>query len=679
MTQLAHEEYQETKWRGKPRHVWGNYNMRPRDEENVPPNLDYKAIEQIADGVEKMIRSWGNGQEREPYLPPCMSKKDVESCTSSPAACSIRGLQKNGQTSSPAIKSPLSEKGIAEDGGCNYMCPVQIQDGPGGVTTEISITGKCPAAGIGSSSISQIVRAESITNKDTHAEKSVTKTATYWYMESSNGNNPAGRVNSRQAEEIPESTGRTGGFRSTFNQSCYNDNVLGPRCWSTEDTDARPVLRSEGDELLLGNEAGESPNATPFAPTVETKLKNFHRKETKHSRKKETLSSKSLCKANQELNVPLNTSVILEQERAVQPRMLLTQIKPKDGALEVPPLPRVNIGNFDAIFDSIVIDDELLEKKLAALTTMPPTPLVNPAELSEDQRNKQVQDLQIALLECAMEYELKTIELKMKMKSLQTTSKQSDPESKSTSEKTPEQQMLYSKSSRESQIVESMKKQIFKLQREKAVLTKEFLLLQKKERKFETQQRSLDDALLRVNRLTKEVVKKEHELMEAQLIEKQTMVQLQETQEALAKAEAKRVPPNTSGMEPAKLVAALPSLREWIRTLKKDNSYEPIIFKMVDGYYSPGEDPDHTDALKPKSANETAADGAQKVVERMVHTLMKEVQALQRELGRLGGCRSLKPKPLPPQGVWGGQENKPGRTAAAGGSNPNGHKRFCAC
>ncbi|BBN13703.1 hypothetical protein MPTK1_6g05670 [Marchantia polymorpha subsp. ruderalis] len=644
MTQLAHEEYQETKWRGKPRHVWGNYNMRPRDEENVPPNLDYKAIEQIADGVEKMIRSWGNGQEREPYLPPCMSKKDVESCTSSPAACSIRGLQKNGQTSSPAIKSPLSEKGIAEDGGCNYMCPVQIQDGPGGVTTEISITGKCPAAGIGSSSISQIVRAESITNKDTHAEKSVTKTATYWYMESSNGNNPAGRVNSRQAEEIPESTGRTGGFRSTFNQSCYNDNVLGPRCWSTEDTDARPVLRSEGDELLLGNEAGESPNATPFAPTVETKLKNFHRKETKHSRKKETLSSKSLCKANQELNVPLNTSVILEQERAVQPRMLLTQIKPKDGALEVPPLPRVNIGNFDAIFDSIVIDDELLEKKLAALTTMPPTPLVNPAELSEDQRNKQVQDLQIALLECAMEYELKTIELKMKMKSLQTTSKQSDPESKSTSEKTPEQ-MLYSKSSRESQIVESMKKQIFKLQREKAVLTKEFLLLQKKERKFETQQRSLDDALLRVNRLTKEVVKKEHELMEAQLIEKQTMVQLQETQEALAKAEAKRVPPNTSGMEPAKLVAALPSLREWIRTLKKDNSYEPIIFKMVDGYYSPGEDPDHTDALKPKSANETAADGAQKVVERMVHTLMKEVQALQRELGRLGGCRSLKPKP----------------------------------
>lgn len=104
------------------------------------------------------------------------------------------------------------------------------------------------------------------------------------------------------------------------------------------------MLRSEGDELLLGNEAGESPNATPFAPTVETKLKNFHRKETKHSRKKETLSSKSLCKANQELNVPLNTSAILEQERAVQPRMLLTQIKPKDGALEVPPLPRVNIG-----------------------------------------------------------------------------------------------------------------------------------------------------------------------------------------------------------------------------------------------------------------------------------------------------------------------------------------------
>ncbi|KAG6554905.1 hypothetical protein Mapa_003489 [Marchantia paleacea] len=58
---------------------------------------------------------------------------------------------------------------------------------------------------------------------------------------------------------------------------------------------------------------------------------------------------------------------------------------------------------------------------------------------------------------------------------------------------------------------------------------------------------------------------------------------------------------------------------------------------------------------------------------------MKEVQALQRELGRLGGCRSLKPKPLPAQGAWGGQENKLGRTTAAGGSNPYGHKRFCAC
>ncbi|KAG6554904.1 hypothetical protein Mapa_003488 [Marchantia paleacea] len=344
MTQLAHEEYQETKWRGKPRSVWGNYNARPRDEENVPPNLDYKAIEQIADGVEKMIRSWGNGEEREPYLSPCMSKKDVESCTSSPAASAIRGLQKNGQTSSPAIKSPLSEKGIAEDGGCNYMCPVQIQDAPGGITTEISITGKCPAAGMGSSSISQIVRAESITNKDTHAEKSVTKTATYWYMESSNGNNPAGRVNSRQAEEIPESTRRSGGFRSTFNQSCYNDNGLGPRRWSKEEIDARPVLRSEADERLLGNEAGESPNATPFAPVVETKLKNSHHKESKHSRKKGTVSSKNHSKANRELNAPLNTSAIIKQESAVQPQILLTPMKMKDGALEVPPLPRVNIG-----------------------------------------------------------------------------------------------------------------------------------------------------------------------------------------------------------------------------------------------------------------------------------------------------------------------------------------------
>lgn len=41
-------------------------NGRDQDTENCPPNLDYNVIEEIANGVEKMILSWSHFDEGEP-------------------------------------------------------------------------------------------------------------------------------------------------------------------------------------------------------------------------------------------------------------------------------------------------------------------------------------------------------------------------------------------------------------------------------------------------------------------------------------------------------------------------------------------------------------------------------------------------------------------------------------
>ncbi|KAL3690677.1 hypothetical protein R1sor_004328 [Riccia sorocarpa] len=592
MTQLAHEDYQANKWRpsGKP----GGHRDRPLDEENVPPNLDYKVLEQIADGVEKMIISWSNAEDREPYLPPCM-KQAMESVTSPPASA-VKELPLQGQAPASPMKSPLSEKSFTEDGGCNNSCPVQfLQEGFGGVTTAISGTG--PARLIASSA-DQTGRRESNANKEGDGEMK-------------DGKGPPHNLD------------------------------LTVTKWK-DDTDARSSIRTNSDEWCFfpGNDA----EAPATMESQQQKSSQHPRRSSRGSRKKERILSK---RNHQQPYVTPNNTTRTKQETEDQSRLLQTQAKHKTVQAEVSLLPKVNTGNLNSLFKSIVIDDELLEKKLEALTTMPPTPLLNPVDLPETDRNKQVQDLQIALLECAMEYELKTIELKMKIKSLQSTPKHTDPDSKSLAEKAAEQHVVDG-------LVQSKKP--------KVILVVKFLVrcsrcsIQEirgnRKLKFETQQRSLDDAICRVNRLTKEVLKKEHGLTEAQLLEKQLRAQLQETEEALAKAEASRLPTHQGGLEPAKLVAALPSLREWIRHLKKDNSIEPLIVKMVDGYYSPGEETDHPEAVKPRSTNDQAADTAHKVVERVVHNLMKEVQGLQRELGRLGSCRTVRPKSAPLSGEF---------------------------
>lgn len=70
--------------------------------------------------------------------------------------------------------------------------------------------------------------------------------------------------------------------------------------------------------------------------------------------------------------------------------------------------------------------------------------------------------------------------------------------------------------------------------------------------------------------MCRELVRKDQELLDCQLMEKHIQAKLQEA-EAQAKASqgTHQSPEPPPGVEPAKLVALLPSLREWVKTLKK--------------------------------------------------------------------------------------------------------------
>ncbi|CAM6085102.1 unnamed protein product [Calypogeia fissa] len=665
MPQLCTDEYPAGRWSNKCRGGWGNTYEKPRDEENCPPNLDYKVIEQIADGVEKMILAWSHGEERGAHAP----RSPVTNAAASSRTSVMKGSQKPMK-----MKSPLSEKRFQGEAGCNYVCPVQLQDLPGGVTAEISINGNCHGAGMGSA-ISQIVsqavkHTGNVSNKDIHAEKTVTETATYWYLEASNATNQGCRGSSRENERKPESSSRIGGSGDNPKQSCCPEKGgREGKSWTEEEKYCRSFSRSgsegrpEGSPTLSNQSTPQRSDSRDHRGSRQNKLKDV-----------ESLRSYSSGGAEQPWTSKKATRNSTPQgETQSGPRHPETKVKE---TVEVPRLPRVNLGPsriscLNGQIGSVIVDDELLEKKLAALTTMPPTPLMEGEDLTDEDKLRQCQDLQIALLECAMEYEIKTIELKIKLKSLQSTPKHSDDFKSGCAEK---DQTHYNKNSRESQIVESMKKQLFKLQREKGAVTKEYLSLQKKERKFEVQKRNLEDALVRVNRLQRELVRKDQELMDCQLMEKHIQAKLQEAEAHVKTSHRSPEPP--PGVEPAKLVALLPSLREWVKTLKKDRANEPAMIKLMEGYCMKGE-PNRTEPFRPRSANERLlhSDGSRKEFETVVHSLVKEVQALQKELGKLGS-RSWKHKNQSLPAWRNGLENRQGGRLATGGSPPYTFKRL---
>ncbi|KAI5074765.1 hypothetical protein GOP47_0010726, partial [Adiantum capillus-veneris] len=190
-----------------------------------------------------------------------------------------------------------------------------------------------------------------------------------------------------------------------------------------------------------------------------------------------------------------------------------------------------------------------------------------------DMHTKKVEELQIALLECAMEYEVKIVEMKMQMLHSKSEHRQKEGDNshvKLGPESTLLREFHQLHSARscsqaiktDGQRVEHMRKQLSKLQREKLALARELNHLKKRERRFDLQRRSLEDALGRVNILQRELAKREQEILDCQLQEKEIRAQLYEVQLALHKAQSAQI-------EPRKLLSLLPALREWLQAIKK--------------------------------------------------------------------------------------------------------------
>ncbi|KAH7282072.1 hypothetical protein KP509_35G010900 [Ceratopteris richardii] len=236
-----------------------------------------------------------------------------------------------------------------------------------------------------------------------------------------------------------------------------------------------------------------------------------------------------------------------------------------------------------------------------------------------------VEDLQLDLLECALEYELKILEMKMKMvqmrpnhgDSVQMQSSHQDTIQnlkidQGIQEAGPQQPELPAVSGRlEKLLAEKLhacRKKMSKLQNQKDALAKELMDFRKKQRKFELQRRNMDEMLRRVNNLQRILSKKEEEMMECQLKEKEAKVRLHEFQIVFQKSRAK-----THG--PEHMMKLIPSLQTWLRSLKRDMQ------KLTSGTQSP-------------SSIQSVASGCNTPVD-----CIKEVYELQKELERLANLR----------------------------------------
>ncbi|KAH7294120.1 hypothetical protein KP509_28G057700 [Ceratopteris richardii] len=143
------------------------------------------------------------------------------------------------------------------------------------------------------------------------------------------------------------------------------------------------------------------------------------------------------------------------------------------------------------------------------------------------------------------------------------------------------------------QRLDTCRKKMNRLQDQRDSLSKELVDFRKKQRKFELQRRNMEEMLRRMNNLQRKLSKKEEEMVECQLKEKEAKARLHELQVALQRSKAKN-------QEPEQLVKLIPSLRTWLRSLKKTpaikgnqkqllqvEQYEAILKRIMEG--SPAE------------------------------------------------------------------------------------------
>ncbi|XP_073386502.1 uncharacterized protein [Physcomitrium patens] len=681
---------------GSVRIAGGEQVGRDHDEENCPPNLDYNVIEEIANGVEKMILSWSHLDEDEQDH----KKSTVKNENLTP---------KNDDVSRDDSRSRKMEnpEAVCEDSkySCDYYSCKQIQELPeegavkveipGGITNEISLSGICSGGRMGNAINKIRNEAEkhsgTMMTSDTRPEKSLTKTATHCCLEASTAplDTCSLSVCTNESTGIKSTSAGITDVEDSSPQGLHQKRAREPNKLPCTDNS------TSGHSSNTQSSPRTPPISERFAKRVqsredisEKKLQLSISKKTRWSEKDTTApiigascsedevctkSPRSDCSlsdllSNSNWNDPLVGSPCRKSSPVLIDRIQGEEFGPWDNVAGRPPVivSRVtarsdsNLENCakektsfvsfklwkskqsESGHDGIEETDSNKEKLHLSqtivsefhqgspedhskcqdseaadytLVTSPTSDMLNIGDRSWGEMEK----LQISLLECATEYELKGEQLII------------DPQP--TISEIPEADVASTrKPTVAASTVEKVKRQIYKLQHQKGCLSKELTDLKKKEKQFELQKKSLDAALHKLDRLEcifgnqrydicsvsklislkgcRAMVKKEQEVEEWQLRQRQAEAQLRGSVMELRRftniSELVGLP-----VDATSLLSLLPTLRGFVQLLAQ---------KEKDGYHS-----------NDKSQREdTLHDSIE--VDEIVCNLMHEIQGLQTEL-----------------------------------------------
>ncbi|XP_073386504.1 uncharacterized protein [Physcomitrium patens] len=667
---------------GSVRIAGGEQVGRDHDEENCPPNLDYNVIEEIANGVEKMILSWSHLDEDEQDH----KKSTVKNENLTP---------KNDDVSRDDSRSRKMEnpEAVCEDSkySCDYYSCKQIQELPeegavkveipGGITNEISLSGICSGGRMGNAINKIRNEAEkhsgTMMTSDTRPEKSLTKTATHCCLEASTApldtcslsvctnestgikstsagitdvedSSPQGlhQKRAREPNKLPCTDNSTSGHSSNTQSSPRTPPIserFAKRVQSREDISEKKLQLSiskktrwsEKDTTapIIGASCSEDEVCTK-SPRSDCSLSDL----LSNSNWNDPLVGSPCRKSSPVLIDRIQENCAKEKTSFVSFKLWKSKqsesghdgIEETDSNKEKLHLSQTIVSEFH---QGSPEDHSKCQDSEAAdytLVTSPTSDMLNIGDRSWGEMEK----LQISLLECATEYELKTIEMKLKLKNIKNLKGEQliiDPQP--TISEIPEADVASTrKPTVAASTVEKVKRQIYKLQHQKGCLSKELTDLKKKEKQFELQKKSLDAALHKLDRLEcifgnqrydicsvsklislkgcRAMVKKEQEVEEWQLRQRQAEAQLRGSVMELRRftniSELVGLP-----VDATSLLSLLPTLRGFVQLLAQ---------KEKDGYHS-----------NDKSQREdTLHDSIE--VDEIVCNLMHEIQGLQTEL-----------------------------------------------
>lgn len=293
-----------------------------RDAENCPQNLDFNMIEEIANGVEKMILSWSHLDEGE-QMHKASALEDEKLTPEKDSLSMMWKLPEANEVSPDSTRSRKKESSeefcVESETMSDFSLPKQNQTSPeetaataatadlsGSATTEISVDGSCPGGGM-EHAISKIVteavkQSGPMMTGDAQTEKTLTKTATYWYLEAS-------KVPVENTVFVEE----TSGLNST---SAGNDPDPEPTSpsQSLHPKRSRECSQLSGKEVSISGQSSNTQSSPQTPPISERSAKRMQCPEESSHKKLQLSVSKKTRLSEKATTVPINGASYSEDE-----------------------------------------------------------------------------------------------------------------------------------------------------------------------------------------------------------------------------------------------------------------------------------------------------------------------------------------------------------------------------